>query len=349
MPLKISASGLKAYLQCKRRYLLESVVRAPRDVPSYVTGGLGLDQAVNDYLLPPPPGGNGGQLALPFPEHAELAVLKPLLPEPGSVMVQPELRTPAPTSWAGDDVVVYGKLDALTPPSFEKMVIIDLKRIYTRSACLTETTLLDDIQAQLYAWLVWRTYLPARVFGRWVYYVRDTKRAHAVDVEFDRGRVEDWVARVVAPAARGMLELQHAASVAAVEHDPDSCNQGRRCFVSASCPLFTGPLKGENTMSEIKLRTRKKVAVNPPTEGEIPTAPTPEQIDALGVALCTPTVEEARELLAPAVASTVDVVSAMTGGTPLSALEEIRRARAEFASLCRAHGYDVRIEVVVSV
>jgi hypothetical protein len=348
MPLKISPSALKAYLQCPRRYLLEYVVRAPRDVPSYVTGGLGLDQAVNDYLLPPPPGGNGGQLALPFPEHAELAVLKPLLPEPGSVMVQPELRTPAPTSWAGDDVVVYGKLDALTPPSFEKMVIIDLKRIYTRSACLTETTLLDDIQAQLYAWLTWRTYLPARVFGRWVYYVRDTKRAHTVDVEFDRGRVEDWVARVVAPAARGMLELQHAASVAAVEHDPDSCNQGRRCFVSASCPLFTGPLKGENTMSEIKLRTRKKVAVNPPTEGET-------FVDEQGgkhsseQAAAPVVAGEPDEDLIITPAPTVDVVAAMTGGTPLSVLEEIRRARAHFAELCRAHGYDVRIEVTVSL
>lgn len=269
--MKISPSALKAYLSCNRRYFLESVVRAPRDVPSYVTGGLALDQAVNDYLYVPPPGGNGGngeQLSLPFPVDPEFAVVKPLLPEPGTVLSQPELRTPVPPSWGlGEDThEVYGKLDALTPPSFDKMIIIDMKRIYTRSACLTETTLLDDVQAQLYAWLVWRTYLPARVFGRWIYYVRDTKRAHAVDVEFDKGRVDEWVERVVAPAARGMLELWQAPEAGVIEHDPSSCNDGRRCFVARSCPLFSGPIKGEQI---VELRTRKKkVDVNPPAVEE---------------------------------------------------------------------------------
>lgn len=324
--MKISASALKAYLACPRRWWLEYHRRAPRDVPSYVTGGLSLDQAVNDYLAPPPPGGNGGQLSLPFPEHDELAALKPLLPAPGTVMVQPELRSPPPTSWAGDGHEVYGKLDALTPPSFDKMVIIDVKRVYTKSAALDETTLLDDVQAQLYAWLVWRTYLPARVFGRWTYYVRDTKRAHVVDVEFDRARVEQWTIDVVAPAVRGMLELQERLDALEVEHDPSTCADGKRCFVSRHCPLFRGPMKGEQI---VELRTRKKtVAVNPPSEPlaeivvgtEVVSEPLPED-------------ERAQSLSSAAV-------------SPDSA-EVIRRARESFVALCSNHGYVATVTVTL--
>jgi hypothetical protein len=342
--VKISASALKAYLGCKRRYFLESVRRAPREVPSYVTGGLSLDQAVNDYLAPPPPGGNGGQLSLPFPEHAELAALKPLLPAPGTVVVQPELRTPAPPSWAGDGHEVFGKLDALTPPSFERMVIIDVKRVYTKSAALTETTLLDDVQAQLYAWLVWRTYLPARVFGRWTYYVRDTKRAHVVDVEFDRARVEQWTIDMVAPAVRGMLELQERLDALEIEHDPSTCADGKRCFVSRHCPLFRGPMKGEQT---VELRKRNKsskpvVEVNPPTyadeqgdlhstsEAAVPAAPLPA---APLPAAPLPEDERAQSLSSAAV-------------SPDSA-EVIRRARESFVALCSNHGYVATVTVTL--
>ena len=336
--MKISPSALKAYLQCPRRYFLESVVRAPRDVPSYVTGGLALDQAVNDYLYVPPPGGNGGQLSLPFPLDPEFAVVKPLLPEPGTVLSQPELRTPVPPSWGLEGThEVYGKLDALTPPSFDRMVIIDMKRIYTRSACLDETTLLDDVQAQLYAWLVWRTYLPARVFGRWVYYVRDTKRAHAVDVEFDRGRVDEWVERVVAPAARGMLELWQAPEAVVVEHDPSSCNDGRRCFVARSCPLFSGPIKGEQI---VELRTRKrKVDVNPPSEGLVDV-----REDVTGCVEVRPEAEPLLEQIRQIEYDPKPTLDQIRKG--LSA-DEVRTARDAFISLCKALGYGVDIKITL--
>lgn len=339
--MRISPSALKAYLQCKRRYLLESIVRAPRDVPSYVTGGLALDQAVNDYLYVPPPGGNGGQLSLPFPPDPEFAVVKPLLPEPGTVLSQPELRTPVPPSWGLGEGTheVYGKLDALTPPSFDRMVIIDMKRIYTRSACLTETTVLDDVQAQLYAWLVWRTYIPARVFGRWIYYVRDTKRAHAVDVEFDRGRIDEWVERVVAPAARGMLELWQAPEAVVVEHDPSSCNDGRRCFVARSCPLFSGPIKGEQI---VELRTRKKkVEVNPPSEGLVDV-----REDVTG---CVEVSERAETPSLAVEAPTYDLAAAAPAPPKrVDALDEVRLARDEFVQLCVKHGVRPTISLEIA-
>jgi hypothetical protein len=354
--MKISASALKAYLACPRRYWLEYVRRAPREVPSYVTGGLSLDQAVNDYLAPPPPGGNGGQLSLPFPEHAELTALKPLLPAPGTVMVQPELRTPAPVAtWGlgeGGPLEVFGKLDALTPPSFERMVIIDVKRVYTKSAALDETTLLDDVQAQLYAWLVWRTYLPARVFGRWTYYVRDTKKAHVVDVEFDRARVEQWTHDVVAPAVRGMLELQERLDALEIEHDPSTCADGKRCFVSNHCPLFRGPMKGEQT---VELRKRNKsskpvVEVNPPTyadeQGGLHS--TPE------AAVPPPTPEEQR--YEEAAQRDLKLYGEVTDGTmfanppkkeqstPVNPLDEVRAASEALHAVCRKYNISLNVE-----
>lgn len=208
-------------------------------MPAYVTGGSRLDNAVQDYLQPP--GGNGGQLHLPFPDP-ELEVLKPHLPAPGSVQIQPHLETTCP---GVEGVVILGKLDILTPPSFERMCILDVKRVWAKDAMHTEESLLQDVQAQLYAWLVYRAYLPAQVFGRWLYCVRGKNpKGIPLDVEFNKDRVDEWFQRVCVPAAQGMKALHEQATVLGVPHEPDGahCDWGRRCFVAAHCPMFKGPL-----------------------------------------------------------------------------------------------------------
>jgi hypothetical protein len=162
----------------------------------------------------------------------------------------------------------------MTPPNLDLMVVGDLKRIWHKDAAMTEAQLADDVQAQIYAWFVWQVYNPAEVVWRWTYCVRETRngttgavtrkaKAFSVDVKADRARVESWFERVVVPAARAMLELKGPTEQ--VEHNPDSCEEGARCFVRHHCPLYSGPVRGDNNMVDLsRFRTSARPAINPP-------------------------------------------------------------------------------------
>lgn len=281
--LKLSPSSLKAFLACPRRWYLEYVQRAERVIPAYVTGGSALDQVVQKYLQLLP-----GELIEEWLDEAtcaELAALKPELPTPRTVMVQHKFELPCP-GLEDRVAITTGGLDYMTPPNLDLMVIGDLKRIWHKDAAMSEAQLADDPQAQIYAWFVWQVYNPAEVVWRWTYCVRETRnrttgavtrkaKAFSVTVKADRARVDAWFERVVLPAARAMLELTSAASAEAVEHDPDSCQEGQRCFVRYHCPLFSGPIKGENQLVDLsRFRTGARPAINPPA----PEAPNAQQL-----------------------------------------------------------------------
>jgi hypothetical protein len=162
----------------------------------------------------------------------------------------------------------------MTPPNLDLMVVGDLKRIWHKDAAMTEAQLADDVQAQIYAWFVWQVYNPAEVIWNWTYCARETRngttgavtrkaKAFSVTVKADRARVESWFERVVVPAARAMLELKGPTEQ--VEHNPDSCEEGARCFVRHHCPIYTGPVKGDNNMVDLsRFRTSARPAINPP-------------------------------------------------------------------------------------
>jgi hypothetical protein len=266
--LKVSPSSLKAFLACRRRWYLEYVQRADRIVPSYVTNGSTLDAVVQDYL-----NGKTPVLAAGSPELAELNSLLGELPAPRSVMVQHRFELPCP-GLEDSVLITTGGLDYMTPPNLDLMVVGDLKRIWHKDAAMTEAQLADDVQAQIYAWFVWQVYNPAEVVWRWTYCVRETRngttgavtrkaKAFSVDVKADRARVESWFERVVVPAARAMLELKGPTEQ--VEHNPDSCEEGARCFVRHHCPLYSGPVRGDNNMVDLsRFRTSARPAINPP-------------------------------------------------------------------------------------
>jgi hypothetical protein len=266
--LKVSPSSLKAFLACPRRWFLEYVQRADRIVPPYVTNGSTLDAVVQDYL-----NGKTPVLAAGSPELAELNSLLGELPAPRSVMVQHRFELPCP-GLEDSVLITTGGLDYMTPPNLDLMVIGDLKRIWHKDAAMTPAALADDVQAQIYAWFVWQVYNPAEVIWNWTYCARETRnqetgkvtrkaKAFSVTVKADRTRVESWFERVVVPAARAMLELKGPTEQ--VEHNPDSCEEGARCFVRHHCPLYSGPVRGDNTMVDLsRFRTGARPAINPP-------------------------------------------------------------------------------------
>lgn len=257
MTLRISPSALRAFLECPRRWWLQSVARAARDEPAYLKGGLALDAAVQHYLAPEPPGGNGGAPVPHAQADDELRRLRAILPTPGTVHVQPKLELEdGPFTW-------QGTLDYLDTSSDAAVVIGDIKRVYAPHAAHTPESLEADIQAQFYAWLVWRLVdVGARpLVGRWLYYVRSNKKSHPVTCIFDRDRVDAWFESVVCPAAERMLALRVETDALQLQHDPDSCESGARCFVRASCPIFEGRMVGDENMSNLDSFI---VAVNPP-------------------------------------------------------------------------------------
>jgi hypothetical protein len=269
--LKISPSSLKAFLACTRRWYLEYAQRAERVIPAYVTGGSALDGVVQKYLQLLP--GELIEACLDDTTRAELKALVPELPAPGTVMVQHRFELPCP-GLEDRVAITTGGLDYMTPPNLDLMVIGDLKRIWHKDAALSPEQLADDPQAQIYAWFVWQVYNPAEVVWRWTYCVRETRngttgavtrkaKAFSVDVQADRARVDAWFERVVVQAARAMLDLRGPTEE--VEHNPDSCEEGARCFVRQHCPLFSGPIKGDNTMVDLsRFRTGSRPAINPP-------------------------------------------------------------------------------------
>jgi hypothetical protein len=281
--IRLSPSSLRAYLACPRSWYLSFVLRAEREVPAYVTAGTGLDEEVQQYLQT---GRNGSD---------ELTVAKKHLPHPGTVLVQPELDVPCPG--LEGRVRLSGKLDYMTPPNLDLMVIGDLKRVWHNDAAHTPESLANDIQAQFYAWLVYQLHAPRQVNLAWTYLVRasvprdptKTKprpaQAFMVAAQAEKQHLDDWIERVVLPAARGMLEIidrasQHAARhgmgdavVRGVEHDPESCESGARCFVRAHCPMFQGPIKGEKEsliMDLSKFAIGRRDAINPPAPSVAP-------------------------------------------------------------------------------
>lgn len=248
--INVSPSALKAYLACPRSWYLQYVAKAPKVVPHYVTAGSQLDLAVQRYLQGPTPGADG-----PDPDKLtadELAVTKPELPHPGTVLVQYRPPSVPVPGLEGQARITTGGLDYMTPPNASLIVIGDLKRIWHKDAAMTPEALANDVQAQMYAWLVWQAHAPVEIIFRWTYCVRAVvaktgevtrkPKAFSVDVKADRARVDAWFGDVVLPAAKGMLDIQ--GPVDAVEHDPDSCESGNRCFVATSCPMFKGPIKG---------------------------------------------------------------------------------------------------------
>ena len=281
--LKLSPTALKAYLACPRSWYLSHILRAPKHVPAYVSNGRALDAAVQQYLIDgtEPHGADG-----PDATAQELAVTKPELPAPGTVIVQPKLSLPCPG--LEGRVQIEGTLDALTPPNAGLMVVIDLKRVWHKDAALSPEALANDVQAQMYAWLVWQLHAPIEVIWRWVYCARasGTRKAKAftVDVKADRAKVEAWFDSVVLPTAREMLTITGA--VESVCHSPESCEDGARCFVRSSCPIHTGPIKqGEQLIMDLNrfkatqlAAGAARVAINPP-------AMTSAQADAVTVAL----------------------------------------------------------------
>lgn len=260
--LKLSPSALKAFLACPRSWLLSHVKRVPRDVPKYVLGGQDLDEAAEHYLMPPERAPKGRQLALRMVSETterELEAIKPHLPHPGTVHTQHTLRMPCP---GVEGVELYGKLDYMTPES-DFMVIGDIKRVWAEEAVMTVEQLQDDVQLQMYAYMLWAKYEPQGVTGVWTYCVRGTKpKARPVYAPLDRARVNDFMHDVAFPAARAMLDLVNE-EADRVAHNPDSCNGGGdRCFVARHCRLYKGTIAtGEDIMSKYKVR---KVEVNPP-------------------------------------------------------------------------------------
>jgi hypothetical protein len=269
----LSPSALKAFLACRRSWWLQFSARVDRIVPPYVTAGSALDQVVQDYLTS---GAEPVHLPMGSPELAELAVLKSELPAPGSVLVQKKFTLSCPGLEVLVDITTGG-LDYLTPPNLDLMVIGDLKRIWHKDAAMTPDQLAANEQAQMYAWLVWQVYNPAEIIWNWTYCVRETRnattgavtrkaKAFCVTVKADRAKVEAWFASVVLPAARAMLEIRDSARAAeAVEHDPTSCEEGARCFVRHHCPLYQGPVRGEqhNMVDLSRFKTNKSSPVPP--------------------------------------------------------------------------------------
>jgi hypothetical protein len=249
--INVSPSALKAYLACQRSWFLQYVAKAPKVVPHYVTAGTQLDMAVQRYLQGSAPVGADGP-DLDKLTADELAVTKAELPHPGTVMVQYRPPSVPVPGLEGQARITTGGLDYMTPPNAQLIVIGDLKRIWHKDAAMTPEALANDVQAQMYAWLVWQAHAPVEIIFRWTYCVRAVvsakgevtrkPKAFSVDVKADRARVDAWFGDVVLPAARGMLDIQ--GPVDAVEHDPDSCESGNRCFVATSCPMFKGPIKG---------------------------------------------------------------------------------------------------------
>jgi hypothetical protein len=307
----LSPSALKAFLACRRSWWLQFSARVDRIVPPYVTAGSALDQVVQDYLTS---GAMPVHLPLGSPELAELAVLRPELPAPGSVLVQKKFTLPCPGLEQLVDITTGG-LDYLTPPNLDLIVIGDLKRIWHKDAAMSPEQLAANEQAQMYAWLVWQVYNPAEIIWRWTYCVRETRnattgavtrkaKAFSVDEKADRSKVEAWFASVVLPAARAMLEIRDSARAAeAVEHNPDSCEEGARCFVRHHCPMYQGPVRGEsNNMVDLsRFKTNKsspvmplgqaveeqraRIAINPPALTEFAAALSVTTIEGPGAAL----------------------------------------------------------------
>ncbi len=266
--LKLSPSALRAFLACPRAWLLSHVKRVPRDVPKYVLGGQDLDEAAEHYLAPPERAPKGRQLALRMVSEVterELEAIKPHLPHPGTVHTQHTLRMPCP---GVEGVELYGKLDYMTPES-DFMVIGDIKRVWAEEAVMTVEQLQDDVQLQMYAYMLWAKYEPQGVTGVWTYCVRGTKpKARPVYAPLDRAQVNDFMHDVAFPAARAMLDLVNE-EADRVAHNPDSCNGGGdRCFVARHCRLYRGQIAtGEDIMSKYKVR---KVEVNPPVDAVVP-------------------------------------------------------------------------------
>lgn len=267
--LKLSPSALKAFLACPRSWFLSHVKRVPRDVPKYVLGGQDLDEAAEHYLAPPERAPKGRQLALRMVSETterELEAIKPHLPHPGTVHTQHTIRMPCP---GVDGVELYGKLDYMTPQS-DFMVIGDIKRVWAEEAVMTVEQLQNDVQLQMYAYMLWAKYEPQGVTGVWTYCVRGTKpKARPVYAPLDRARVNDFMHDVAFPAGRAMRDLVNE-EADRVAHNPDSCNGGGdRCFVARHCRLYSGQIAtGVDIMSKYKVR---KVEVNPPvveTTGE---------------------------------------------------------------------------------
>ena len=301
--INISPSALKTFLACPRSWFLQFVAKVPREVPSYVTAGTALDVAVQNYLKYGTESvGADGEDAV----SRELAVLKAELPAPKTVLVQERFRVPCP-GYEGRAQITTGGLDYMTPPNAELMVIGDLKRIWHQDAAMTAEQLADDVQAQMYAWLLWQTHAPLEIIWRWTYCVRAvvskegkvTRKAKAfsVDVKADRKRVDDWFDRVVLQAARDMLDIIGPAE--AIAHDPDSCENGGRCFVRAHCALHQGPVKGDIhvDLSRFKTNAAKAaeaivaeaettvewangvhIAINPPPLSVVPSRETDEAV-----------------------------------------------------------------------
>lgn len=268
--LKVSPSSLKAFQRCKRSWFLQFVQRVPREVPAYVTAGSALDLAVQHYLT------DGAEPAAGSTDAAELAVLKPNLPAPGTVIVQQKFELPCP-EFESRVLITTGGLDFMTPPNLDLIVIGDLKRIWHQDAAMSAEQLAQDVQALTYAWFVYNVYNPAEVIFRWVYCVRETRnketgkvtrkaKSFCVDVKATRAAVDAWFSAIVLPEIRSMLHIiDETPAVPAVEHNPDSCEEGARCFVRHHCPLHVGPVKGETQLVDLsRFRTGARPAINPP-------------------------------------------------------------------------------------
>lgn len=244
-PFIISASALKLFFLCPRSWFLKWVLRAQDDEGAgglYLTRGNDFDRLVQLRVRD----GVRGDPGAPKLANRQLAVAERYLPAHGGAEVQFKYRIPVP---GHPEFVVTGKPD-LRQPGF----IRDTKTTSDRGPgvgaasdrpayALTNETLLDDVQARLYAWCEFQLN-PDLLFcsAEWIYVSKaDAPKAWTARCHFGRADTLAWFERVVMPAAQEMARLAESGLRAEdVGANPDSC---RRCFVRRACP---GPFEGVN-------------------------------------------------------------------------------------------------------
>lgn len=249
---RISASSIKAFLQCERGWYRQNVLKVEREQKSYLTKGDDFDAAVQARVR--------GQVHTPANElvRRQLEVADRALPAPGRAEAQFQYLVSA-----GDGLLVVGKPDVRWREG-RTLRLQDTKTTSDRGPgrgadadrqpySLTDEhtaggnlrPLRDDIQFRLYSWCEFTLAAAGaepptdEVRGEWVYVSKDkSPKTWTSRAVLGRAEAEEWFESFVRPLAVRMRELSISGlPELQTRANPESC---RRCLVAAGCAPYDG-------------------------------------------------------------------------------------------------------------
>lgn len=219
-PTQFSASQIKDYLLCNRRWFYNKILKHPRPTTESLSKGLRYHHHVENYYK------HGTPITEePYRELFEAA--KPYLPKrTEGFEIEKYFSIPV----LQDQVKLIGRIDLYT-----KGYIIDHKTCSSFRYLPLQSDLKKDIQAIIYAKANVLEFDVAEVLSKWVYVCvtknNVPKGSKVVNVTLDRDYINEEFDKLL-PIMEKMLEIKNKQEIEMAE-----CNTSS-CFAYGKCPFW---------------------------------------------------------------------------------------------------------------